>query len=380
MRKAKTKFKDYDQFRKAEKSVLDSFSIDNELRKSIEVYFRLCYLVEQFLIYRLEIKELKIFTTYISLIHNKICSKLITDKSNIQMIISNIKANRQVYFEILYRFLEVVKLNHILLSNVQKLLNKNGIFEFIEQTVNCLFFNNISGQLVVDETVSFYKIPARFLQFINFFAIVANNNQNLCSRLFFKKDKGFHYEKILRFIIQSLFQISFKLIDQVAIVLFNIVLSFFRNSTTEGSEDRQIFFDLLISILEEIDFEKNQSFFKFLSLLIDSGITDLLDQIDDRLSIITVIQKNMFQIKSKKIQLSMLDVLHHFFNKPFTVRDQQVTSEFISNCYKQLTKRRMNLVGQKILIVLKILYKNQAKSLNDVPGLIEFIEQTNPSK
>ena len=366
LRRSKTDYKQFKNYKKEEQLILETFTISEGLKQRIDNYYKLLYVVEIFLLYELDRKQLKIYVTFTTLAHNKVLSQLLSQEENMKRVIEKMKNGYFIYFNLLYKFLEIVKLNGSFLNRTQSLMNKYDIYSFIRKTVSEYQFTNIGGRIILEVSNSYFNNANRFVEFANFLAILINNNSSMCDIIINEITDTAIKEKIISFIFYAQFQRLTKQACFTLLIVFNILLN---HCTQNCQKQEQTLYDFLVKAIEKVDFKSNLQFFKFILLLIENGHKKLFEKINKVFQLNELVFENFFLKNSKALQIHYLIVLEYLIRQDQLTIKQEKVRLFLKQTNQYLKKKRATMFVQKLVKIVKLLIDG---SFKDLEGCVQL--------
>ena len=366
LRRSKTDYKQFKNYKKEEQLILETFTISEGLKQRIDNYYKLLYVVEIFLLYELDRKQLKIYVTFTTLAHNKVLSQLLSQEENMKRVIEKMKNGYFIYFNLLYKFLEIVKLNGSFLNRTQSLMNKYDIYSFIRKTVSEYQFKNIGGRIILEVSNSYFNNANRFVEFANFLAILINNNSSMCDIIINEITDTAIKKKIISFIFYAQFQKLTKQACFTLLIVFNILLN---HCTQKCQKQEQTLYDFLVKAIEKVDFKSNLQFFKFILLLIENGHKKLFEKINKVFQLNELVFENFFLKNSKALQIHYLIVLEYLIRQDQLTIKQEKVRLFLKQTNQYLKKKRATMFVQKLVKIVKLLIDG---SFKDLEGCVQL--------
>lgn len=366
LRRSKTDYKQFKNYKKEEQLILETFTISEGLKQRIDNYYKLLYVVEIFLLYELDRKQLKIYVTFTTLAHNKVLSQLLSQEENMKRVIEKMRNGYFIYFNLLYKFLEIVKLNGSFLNRTQSLMNKYDIYSFIRKTVSEYQFTNIGGRIILEVSNSYFNNANRFVEFANFLAILINNNSSMCDIIINEITDTAIKEKIISFIFYAQFQRLTKQACFTLLIVFNILLN---HCTQNCQKQEQTLYDFLVKAIEKVDFKSNLQFFKFILLLIENGHKKLFEKINKVFQLNELVFENFFLKNSKALQIHYLIVLEYLIRQDQLTIKQEKVRLFLKQTNQYLKKKRATMFVQKLVKIVKLLIDG---SFKDLEGCVQL--------
>lgn len=350
------KFEIYEDFLAKRTQFLKKFQLTSFSKTDLELFNRLQFVMKNLLSNQIDEKYLQVYTNIISKKNIELWEDIFNEEKNIEYIAFETK-KRKVCF--IFYFLELVmnmKKKKILLNQIFKMFKKCDLMNKMIQCVLKMTFKRINKKIILINNGKNLLKKDNLLKFLDLFSLVINNNNHCFFKIFFNPNEIKTQYKKLRYIFNFHFQSNFENLQFISLGLITCVF----NNLKILNNKKERYFKIINKIIwYNLDFYEefnNKNCLLFLNLVFKRKEPLIIKKFFNNKFFVEKLINN-FQIKNKLVWCYTLNILDTLL---YEIKDLDLLEKIFSFFFSYFIKiRRINLIGSKIIVLVKKGYEKK---------------------